>query len=110
MKLSLVDGVAVDILAEAKTVGQTGVEMEALTGAVHAASCPRFAARSSTSIHPATPPPPASARTAGAAVAGLTVIDMVKAVTKEAKIEHVQIEYKSGGKSGEFQRSGAWGV
>lgn len=38
-------------------------------------------------------------------MAGLTVIDMVKAVTKEARIEHVQIEYKAGGKSGEFQRT-----
>ncbi len=38
------------------------------------------------------------------AVAALTVIDMVKAVDKRAVISDVQIESKTGGKSGEFRR------
>lgn len=39
------------------------------------------------------------------AVAGLTVIDMVKAVDKAAVITDVQVEAKSGGKSGDWTRS-----
>lgn len=38
------------------------------------------------------------------AVAALTVIDMVKAVDKGAGITDVQVEAKSGGKSGEWRR------
>jgi cyclic pyranopterin monophosphate synthase len=38
------------------------------------------------------------------AVAGLTVIDMVKAVDKGAVITDVRIEEKSGGKSGTYRR------
>jgi len=38
------------------------------------------------------------------AVAGLTVIDMVKAVDKRAELTDVRLEAKSGGKSGEFRR------
>ena len=38
------------------------------------------------------------------AVAGLTVIDMVKSVDKSAVITDVRIEEKSGGKSGHFVR------
>jgi cyclic pyranopterin phosphate synthase len=40
------------------------------------------------------------------AVAGLTVIDMVKAVDKGAVITDVRIEAKSGGKSGDWSRTG----
>ena len=58
------------IVASAKTAGQTGVEMEALTAA---------------------------------AVAALTVYDMVKAVDKSAVIENVRLLTKSGGKSGSYQ-------
>ncbi|MFJ3712330.1 MULTISPECIES: cyclic pyranopterin monophosphate synthase MoaC [unclassified Streptomyces] len=39
------------------------------------------------------------------AVAGLTVIDMVKAVDKGAVITDVRVEAKSGGKSGDYHRS-----
>ncbi len=39
------------------------------------------------------------------AVAALTVIDMVKAVDKGATITDVQIEEKSGGKSGTYRRA-----
>jgi cyclic pyranopterin phosphate synthase len=39
------------------------------------------------------------------AVAGLTVIDMVKAVDKGAVITDVRVEAKSGGKSGDWARS-----
>ncbi|WP_369200558.1 cyclic pyranopterin monophosphate synthase MoaC [Streptomyces sp. PU-14G] len=38
-------------------------------------------------------------------VAGLTVIDMVKAVDKGATITDVRVEEKSGGKSGDWTRS-----
>ncbi len=38
------------------------------------------------------------------AVAGLTVVDMVKAVDKRAVITDVRIESKTGGKSGDFRR------
>ena len=40
-----------------------------------------------------------------ASVAALTVYDMCKAVDRAMVIEHVQLEQKSGGKSGHFQRS-----
>ena len=43
------------------------------------------------------------ALTAGA-VAGLTVVDMIKAVDKRAVITDVQVETKTGGKSGDFTR------
>ena len=39
------------------------------------------------------------------AVAGLTVVDMVKAVDKAAVITDVRVEAKSGGRSGEWTRS-----
>ena len=39
------------------------------------------------------------------AVAGLTVIDMVKAVDKGARIDAVQVESKTGGKSGDWHRA-----
>jgi cyclic pyranopterin phosphate synthase len=58
------------IVASAKTTGQTGVEMEALTAA---------------------------------AVAALTVYDMVKAVDKSAVIENIRLLTKSGGKSGSYE-------
>ena len=38
-------------------------------------------------------------------VAGLTVIDMIKAIDKTAVIERVQVEAKSGGRSGDWSRS-----
>jgi len=39
-----------------------------------------------------------------AAVAGLTLIDMVKAVEKGVSIEHVRLLAKSGGRSGDWRR------
>ena len=59
------------ISCTAVTSAQTGVEMEALTGAT---------------------------------VAALTLYDMVKAVEKGAIIQSIQLESKSGGKSGDFHR------
>src|SRR3954449_7901591 len=41
------------------------------------------------------------------AVAGLTVVDMVKAVDKGARIDAVQVESKTGGKSGDWHRGDA---
>ncbi|NGN92820.1 cyclic pyranopterin monophosphate synthase MoaC [Nocardioides sp. KC13] len=38
------------------------------------------------------------------AVAGLTVVDMIKAVDKRAVITDIQVETKTGGKSGDFTR------
>ena len=55
----------------AKLKGQTGVEMEALTGV---------------------------------SIGLLTIYDMVKAIDKAMVISDIQLEHKSGGKSGEFQR------
>jgi cyclic pyranopterin phosphate synthase len=40
----------------------------------------------------------------GAAVAALTVYDMVKAVERGAEITRLRLEFKSGGKSGVFRR------
>lgn len=59
------------LIVTAKLNGQTGVEMEALTGA---------------------------------SVGLLTIYDMVKAIDKSMVISNVQLEEKSGGKSGDFKR------
>jgi len=56
----------------AKLTGQTGVEMEALTGV---------------------------------SIGLLTIYDMVKAIDKGMVISQVQLESKTGGKSGEYKRS-----
>jgi cyclic pyranopterin phosphate synthase len=61
----------VRIVASAATIGQTGVEMEALTAA---------------------------------AVAALTVYDMVKALDKSIEIQELYLLEKTGGKSGDFKR------
>lgn len=58
-------------LCTVKIKGQTGVEMEALTGV---------------------------------SVALLTIYDMCKAIDKRMEISDVHLEYKAGGKSGEFVR------
>ena len=55
-----------------KLSGQTGVEMEALTGV---------------------------------GIGLLTIYDMVKAIDKGMVISNVQLEHKSGGKTGDFQRN-----
>ncbi len=55
----------------AKLTGQTGVEMEALTGV---------------------------------SIGLLTIYDMVKAIDKSMVIQNIQLETKSGGKSGNYQR------
>ncbi|MBU1657669.1 cyclic pyranopterin monophosphate synthase MoaC [bacterium] len=55
----------------AKLTGQTGVEMEALTGT---------------------------------SIGLLTIYDMVKAIDKGMIIQNIQLEEKSGGKSGDFKR------
>ncbi len=40
----------------------------------------------------------------GAAVAALTIYDMVKAVDRSAEVVRLRLEFKSGGKSGTFRR------
>ncbi len=64
--------VGVEITATVKTVGRTGVEMEALTAACAAA---------------------------------LTVYDMLKSSDRGMVIENLQLEHKSGGRSGTWTRS-----
>jgi cyclic pyranopterin phosphate synthase len=64
----------VRIHAEARVVGRTGVEMEAMTAA---------------------------------AVAALTVYDMVKGLERGVRIEHVELVEKSGGRGGAWRREGA---
>jgi len=59
------------LTVKAKLKGQTGVEMEALTGV---------------------------------SVGLLTIYDMLKAIDKGMVIKNVQLEKKSGGKSGDFRR------
>jgi len=61
----------VRILTSARVVGQTGVEMEALTAA---------------------------------AVAGLTLIDMIKGVERGVFLERIRLLEKSGGRSGTWKR------
>ncbi|MFT3880547.1 MAG: cyclic pyranopterin monophosphate synthase MoaC [Gemmatales bacterium] len=60
------------IEAEAKVVGRTGVEMEALTAV---------------------------------SIAALTIYDMCKSQDKGIVIERIQLETKSGGKSGDWKRA-----
>ncbi len=62
---------AFKLTVTAKLTGQTGVEMEALTGV---------------------------------SVGLLTIYDMVKAIDKGMVIKNVQLETKSGGKSGNYKR------
>jgi cyclic pyranopterin phosphate synthase len=62
---------AITLVADARTTGPTGVEMEALTAA---------------------------------AVAALTVYDMVKGIERGARITEVVLLEKSGGRSGEWRR------
>ena len=59
------------LMVTAKLTGQTGVEMEALTGV---------------------------------SIGLLTIYDMVKAIDKGMILRDIQLESKSGGKSGDFKR------
>jgi cyclic pyranopterin phosphate synthase len=60
------------LIVTAKLNGQTGVEMEALTGV---------------------------------SIGLLTIYDMVKAIDKSMIISNIQLEKKSGGKNGDFERN-----
>jgi cyclic pyranopterin phosphate synthase len=64
------DGVRIE--AEARVVGKTGVELEALTAA---------------------------------SIAALTIYDMCKAVSKDIVIGPIQLEEKTGGRSGDWRRA-----
>jgi cyclic pyranopterin monophosphate synthase len=68
----LIDLPGFKLYVSAKLTGQTGVEMEALTGV---------------------------------SIGLLTIYDMAKAIDKSMVISNVQLESKSGGKSGEFKRA-----
>jgi molybdenum cofactor biosynthesis protein MoaC len=63
----------VEVRAITKTVGPTGVEMEALTAV---------------------------------SIAALTVYDMCKSVTKDIEITDVRLLAKTGGRSGDYRRTG----
>jgi cyclic pyranopterin phosphate synthase len=65
---------AVEIEAEARVIGRTGVEMEAMTAA---------------------------------AVAALTVYDMVKGMERGVRIEAIELIEKCGGSSGPWRREGS---
>jgi cyclic pyranopterin monophosphate synthase len=39
------------------------------------------------------------------AISGLTVIDMIKGLDPDASVEHVRVETKTGGKTGDWRRS-----
>ena len=69
-RVEVLDGLVV-LEAEVRTVGRTGVELEAMTAA---------------------------------AVAALTVYDMVKGVERAVTVERVALISKSGGRSGEWRR------
>ncbi len=69
-RVEATDGLVV-LEAEVRTVGRTGVELEAMTAA---------------------------------AVAALTVYDMVKGVERAVTVERVALIAKSGGRSGEWRR------
>ncbi len=69
-----VDAGEIVLIAQVRTTGQTGVEMEALTAA---------------------------------AVAALTVYDMVKGIERGAEIAEVVLLEKAGGRSGTWRRSPA---
>lgn len=71
------DAGEIELIAQARTTGPTGVEMEALTGA---------------------------------AVAALTVYDMIKGIERGAEIAEVALLEKSGGRSGEWRREGGHSV
>lgn len=66
------DGLALQVIARVRTIGQTGVEMEALTAV---------------------------------SVACLTLYDMLKAIDKAMVIESIELVEKTGGTSGDFQKT-----
>ena len=68
------DGTALQVVASVRTIGQTGVEMEALTAV---------------------------------SVACLTLYDMLKAIDKAMVIETIELIEKTGGTSGDFQKTSA---
>jgi len=61
------------IRTKAKTIGSTGVEMEALTAA---------------------------------SITGLTLYDMLKALSKEMRLDSLRLVAKSGGRSGQYRAEG----
>ena len=69
----LEDSLEIEACCTVKTVGKTGVEIEALTGVE---------------------------------IALLTIYDMCKAVDKTMEMGGIHLEYKAGGKSGEFYNPG----
>ncbi|MFT4081208.1 MAG: cyclic pyranopterin monophosphate synthase MoaC [Nocardioides sp.] len=88
IELEVVDGPAV---AEG---GETGSAGDAPTAAVAITATVRTADRTGVEMEALT----------AVSVAGLTVIDMVKAVDRRATITDVRLESKSGGKSGDWRR------
>ncbi len=75
-------------------ISSATVDLEVVDGAVEIVATVRTTDRTGVEMEALT----------AVAVAGLTVIDMVKAVDKRAVITDVRILAKSGGKSGDFTR------
>jgi cyclic pyranopterin monophosphate synthase len=88
-----------DLIPLCHPIGVSGVEVDlAVTDdAVEISATVRTADRTGVEMEALT----------SVAVAGLTVIDMVKAVDKGATLTGVRVEAKTGGKSGDWYRDGA---
>jgi cyclic pyranopterin phosphate synthase len=72
------------------------VDLRVDDGAVHITATVRTADRTGVEMEALT----------SVAVAGLALVDMVKAVDRAATITDVRVEHKSGGRSGEWRRTG----
>jgi cyclic pyranopterin phosphate synthase len=85
-----------DLIPLCHPIGISGVTVDLVVGdeAVEISATVRTADRTGVEMEALT----------AVAVAGLTVIDMVKAVDKGARIDAVQVESKTGGKSGDWLR------
>ncbi|MCM0621450.1 cyclic pyranopterin monophosphate synthase MoaC [Nocardioides sp. BSK12Z-4] len=85
-----------DLIPLCHPLGISGVEvdLEVLDDAVAITATVRTADRTGVEMEALT----------AVSVAGLTVVDMVKAVDKRAVITDIRIEAKSGGKSGDWTR------
>lgn len=87
-----------DLVPLCHPVAIHGVEVDLRVGddAVHLSATVRTADRTGVEMEALT----------CVAVAGLALVDMVKAVDRSATITDVRVEHKSGGRSGEWRRPG----
>ncbi|MCV2393783.1 cyclic pyranopterin monophosphate synthase MoaC [Actinotalea sp. M2MS4P-6] len=85
-----------DLLPLAHVIGVHGavVDLEVTDSGVQIRSTVRTADRTGVEMEALT----------AVAVAALAVVDMVKGLDRDARIEHVRLESKSGGRSGDWRR------